>query len=289
MFDAYTDTYNWLCSYFASNVRSNTEVFFSNNYIYLVLVIISVVLLAHHQKLSRGRKLFLAFFVFFMALVIYNPIANDYFLSFPSFDAAVFNRFWIVFPIWTMLAYVFTSYTSKFKASLSKLTAVLITSAVLVFSGNTVSNAGMYIPTTNPYKINDESTYIAEDVLELSDGEPTSVYIFVPYERTDANYIYGGDVVYGIKSYTGLIDVQSFEYIEAYYNGYLVSDITPDGRITSEYIPYYLDQVRDILEFDFDYVIFPTDERIYDNLMAADYELVCLRDSYSIYQRKTIE
>ena len=288
MFDAFTDTYNWLCSYFASYVRSNTEAFFSSNYIFLALVVISVVLLAHQQRLSRGRKLFLAFFIMFMGLIIYNPIAAEDFKQLPSFDEAVFNRFWIVFPIWGMLAYIFTCLVTKTEKQASKITAVIVISAVLMFSGNTITNSGMVIPTTNDYKINDESISIADDVLELSDGEVTSLYIFVPFVRTEPNYIYGGDVVSGIRSYTGLIDVQVFEYTDEYYNGYLVSDITPDGRVTSYYIQYYLEQVNSILKFDFDYVVFPTDERINKNLLEAGFEPVCQRDSYSIYQRSTV-
>lgn len=282
------DILDILHSYLATCVEE-TNSFFAGNVVYLSMIIITITIIVKNKKvMNKGYKMLVASSIMILALAVYNPILTSIIQLLPNSNDMVVPRLWILFPIWIIIAYSLAVCVIENNSQLRKNAFVVMSACLVIAFGNTIIDLNMIDVPTNEYKINHESVEIVDEVLSLSGGKPTSIYMLVPSTGGPLeNYVVGGSIYQGINQYTGIIDVHADSYTENDWNAYFAPDYMPDGITpTEDYLTY-------IFEFAFndlkcDYVLFPDDDCVNQRLSKLKYTCVGHAGDYCIYTSSNI-
>lgn len=259
------------------------DTYFGNNYFYIVVFIISLIyLLLKKPQLIRGREFLFSYTVLVTLFVILNPLLKVILTRFPDINESVLARFWIVCPIWVVIAYSISMCGSELKLRGLRYIFVLVFSVVLIVTGDSLKSLEMTNAPSNIYKIRTESVEIADEIDLLNNGQPADILIFVPSLEHLENYEDGGTIYFGIIQYTSNIRTHRYGYRENVWVDYFTSEITPLGTLSCEYVNSELQRSSPGV---FDYIVCPADEGIIPNLEYCGYELESSVSGYYIFSR----
>ncbi len=258
---------------------------FAENYVYLLLFVICLVMLIVKRKdLTRGYLL-LGIFTSIVLIILFILPTQMLFNMIPASDDSVFARLWLLCPVWLVIAYVAAASIPKMENKIHKTVISMVLVLVIVFSGNTIQSLNMLNNPQTPYKIRADSVEIADEVLRLNDGNPTSLFILVPDYADGENYINGGTLNMGIQQYTGDIQLTPFKCSDDFWNGYFLSDITPTDREAEEWLGAFVSERYAATGAEF--YASPTNEIVDKRLEDLGYECISTVSGYSIYKMKT--
>ena len=275
--------YSYIQDYLTVSIPGVTDMFFAANTVYLILVVVSFVYLySRRDKLRNGYKLLFAFSILALVLIIYNPLSRLEFYLFPSASDAVFARFWLLCPVWLVVAFAADSCVFESKNKWFKHAGIVALTAVLIFSGKTVDLLSMTNDPDNTYKIRSESVDLADGIMELSEGRPVKLFIMIPDDEYNGKFKVEGSVAEGIAQYNGYIDIYPVFFSDEEWNDYYVSEMTPDNEATSE---YYINKtlMYKYLQYHFDYVAWPADELIAQKMERCGFELLGEYGGFNIF------
>ena len=260
--------------------------FINGNAIYLFIAVASLISISTNKKtVDKGRKLFLQYSIFLLIVVLLNPVFRLMANHINMMSDQVFARFWIMCPIWLIIAYSITNRSECYNNSLARSVFVLMSTLVIVLAGSNVENNNMFIVSDNSSKINTAAIEISNEILELSDGKPVSLLIRVDFASSSGNYVNGGSIYEGMLQYTGKIETIPHYYTEEEWNSYYVSEMTPYNEMTTEeFIKQSLSVWEDM--YNFDYIAWPDDERLVSKLHYCGYEVVGHAGGYYIYAKE---
>ncbi len=268
---------DFMAEYLRSTIIDITNSLFGGNIIWLALTISSMVYIANKRRtLAKGAKLYVIFTLLILLAIIYNPVFRYFFIRIPDSGDAVLNRLWLLCPLWMIVAYAFTDFKMSFKKKTSQVLVAVGLFLLLSFSGYSIFTHNMYNNTECIYKIRKESVEISDIVLANGEDQPKMLLI-VNYETwEEARFENGGTIIEGIMMYTGDICILRQQPSEAEWNDYWVSEYTPQGRITGDYINSWLKA---------EYIAVPNDERIIPNLEFCGYELIGKTEDYFVFSK----
>jgi len=274
---------DYLHGYFTGTVVEITNMFFAGNIPYIIIFVASLfIIIRNRNEFGRGHKLFAAYSLLMLLFVIYNPVWKYVFLKFPAAaGGSVFVRFWLLVPVWVMIAYACANSLGSSSKKLLKTAGAVMLAVVLIFSGNSIRSLAMMNDAGNPYKVNNAAVQIADEVLSLSGNEPVSLMIYSAGYGMDDNYVNGGTVYEGIRQYTGLIEVHRYYFYNDEWNAYYVSDMTPEGESTADYVN---NLIAGHQYWNFDYVAMPDDERLNSKIDTERFPLAARAGGYCIYK-----
>ena len=259
-----------------------TDGFWGGNIVYLVIALASVVLLiVKRDKFSRGSKLFIAFSMLTVVLLIYNPALHLLFVKMPESNMQVFNRLWLLVPVWMIIAYALSAGLSEMKNKVLCYALCFVAALLLIVAGKTLVDQNMVNTPRDIYKINPLSIQIADDLLAMNEGEPVSVAFFVRDYEGGGNFVNGGNVAAGITQYTGMVNVDPHYYTEEVWNEMYLADVLPYGDIRS--IDHIDHCFQDHLSQGNDYVIIEYNEIVDGKVQTLGYDTVGRYENYIIY------
>lgn len=277
--------FDWLHQFLVEDIVSTTYLFFANNIVYLLLFVCALLIVWYNRKdATKGYRLLFGFTLIAL-LFIYEPLINKVFMRLPATNDGVRARFWIICPIWLVISFGFAVLISRIKSVVFKCIIVALIAIMIIFAGDTIRNLNMVSEPANIYKVNNTAVELSDAVLELSQGEPTSLMVFVSSnEFGEDNYIDGGTTCMGINQYTGDIQVHRFAYLDEQWNDYFVAEIIPDGTMSGEqYVNYFFDIYFE--PYEIEYAAMPNDERIIPNMEYSGYQLVGSVEGYFIFKQ----
>ena len=277
--------YEYLHSYFTENLVENTNLFFGGNILYLVLFVVSLVLIIVNKKdKNDAKRFFIPYILIFLILVMYNPFWKALFLKFPaSVGGAVYVRFWLICPVWVLIAYTLSDGLSDCKNRMIKCFGIVALTVMLILSGNTLRALNMVNEPHNPYKIRTESIEVADLILADTDYKPTSLLILILPPGVDENYAEGGAIFTGLQQYSGIIKFNRFSYDEDFLNTYLLTEQTPDGAAQEDWLNWFLN-VRYNDCGGFEYVALPDYDCLIDRMEYCGYGFVGNAGGYNVYR-----
>ena len=263
---------------------SNTELYFAHNYVYLGVFILALLFLVWKRKEYKAAFGLLGLYTILqLVLVIYNPLLLPLCNKIPGFEGdKVFARFWLLVPVWIIIAYVLAVTIPKIKFKVLKYVAAIAVAALLIYTGDSVRSLDMYNDSLCVYKVRPEAVELADEILEITGGEPASLYLFQPEYEVADNFVNGGTIHYGILQYTGNIRVVPNPYSQAEWDGWLTPEYCPDQQTTSQSYIHSCFMTGDFYECD--YAAVPDDERINYKIDNLGYELVGQAAGYNIYR-----
>ncbi len=259
-----------------------TNLYFSTNYIYLIVFIMCVVLLIVKRNDNPNGYWLLGISTILILLVLYFPPLLQLFNFLPASDDMVFARLWLLCPVWIVIAYSCASNISDIKNNVIRYSSVVILVLILIISGNNIYSLNMLNEPQNIYKIRTESIEISDEVLRLNNGAPTSLFIIVPLYNDEENYINGGTVNRGIEQYTGDIRLTAFKLSDEDWNNYFLSDITPTNLDSEDWIGLFISQRYENSKAEF--FALPTNDTVNSKLTDLGYEWLSDVAGYSIYR-----
>ena len=276
----------YLKEFFSVTLVGNTELYFAQNYLYLGVFILALVYLIWKRNDCKAAFGLLGVYTILqLVLIIYNPLLAPILNRLPGFNvegSKVFARFWLLVPVWIIIAYVLSVTISKIKNKILTYVVVVAITAVLIYTGDSVRSLNMFNDAQCAYKVRPESIEIADEIISITGGEPTSVYMFVPEYDVADNYVNGGTIYYGILQYTGLIYVSPHPYAAWEWEDYLTPEYCANSDILSQsYIHSYF-IIGDTLGCE--YLAMPDDERINYKIDNLGYELMGQAGGYNIYR-----
>ncbi len=274
---------NGLQEFLIGFVNSTTSVFSSNAF-YLVLFICSILLIWTSRNESKRSFRLLITYSALIAVIVFNPLLRNAFMLLPATNEGVIERFWMICPIWMIVACAMTLVVSKRSKKPSKVLYSAIIALVIICGGSSIVFLNMMIESANEYKISNTALELADQVLEINNGEPTSLMVFVASDQFgEDNYLHGGSTCNGISQYTGNIQVHRFAYLDEQWNDYFVCDRIPDGTMSGEqYVNYFFDIYFE--PYGIEYAALPNDERIIPYMEYSGYEKVGEADCYYIFK-----
>ena len=265
---------------------SNTELYFAHNYVYLGVFILALIFLIWKRKEYKAAFGLLGVYTILqLVLIIYNPLLMPLCNKIPGFDvegSKVFARFWLLVPVWIIIACVLAAVISGVKNKIVKYVAAIAVAALLIYTGDSVRSLDMFNDTSSVYKVRPEAIAIANELLEITGGEPTSLYLFQPEYEVADNFVDGGTIHYGILQYTGNIRVVPHPYSQAEWDGCLTSEYCEEQGVSSQSFIHSSFMIGDYYECD--YAAVPDDERINYKIDNLGYELVGQAAGYNIYR-----
>ena len=279
----------FIVSYFSNTFIGITNLYFAGNLIYFSVFIFAFsLLIAKRNAFNRGSALFVSFTLLTMILFVFNPALEQLISRFPASNDQVFARVWLLCPIWLIIAFSSSFNALHKRRMITKNARTIMLSLIIIIFGNSLSYKQMYIQTNEVYKINADAVEIADKALQLSDGEPTSLYILVPSTGGPMeNFVNGGTVYQGINQYTGLIDLYADSYTETDWSTYFISDMMPDGVTPTEnYINYFFAYAFGTLGCE--YVAFPDDSIVNKKIDHLGYSLVGEAGGYRLYSNSNM-
>lgn len=268
---------------FTKMFSAMTDSFFVGNMCYIVIVIVSCVFIIYKRNsMRRGYTLFALFSLLLLSLIVYNPILNSVLNKFASEEDNISIRFWLLCPLWLVIAYAFSSNDLSPSKKINKAFPVIV-GAIIVFSGSTIDILNMYNSTSNMYKIRGEAVEIADEILSLDCESNPSVLVFEPKYSSEDNYVQNGTIYYGLKQYTGNILTYPYYYTEEEWNEYLLPEILWDGKTLSKsYINGILLWYKELYYYDF--VALPKEESFIAKMDYCGYQLVGEAGGYYIFE-----
>ena len=265
---------------------SNTEMYFAHNYVYLGVFILALLFLIWKRKEYKAAFGLLGVYTILqLVLIIYNPLLLPLCNKIPGFDvegSKVFARFWLLVPVWIIIAYVLAVTLPKIKIKVLKYVAAVAVAALLIYTGDSVRSLDMFNDSSSVYKVRPEAVELADEILNITGGGPASLYLFQPEYEVADNFVNGGTVHYGILQYTGNIRVVPHSYSQAEWDGWLTPEYCPDQQTTSQSYIHSCFMTGDYYECD--YAAVPDDERINYKIDNLGYELVGQAAGYNIYR-----
>lgn len=261
-----------------------TWLFFSDNVVYFVLFVGSLVYIRFHKKSIVIKELLFSFVLLAIVLVIYNPILALLFDKLPVGvgGAQVFARFWLIIPVWIIIAYSSSVCVMSISNKAIRSSIIVLIVLLLIVTGNSISRMNMVNQPTTIYKIRKESIDLVDTVLMINNEEPTSLFVFVPKEESDG-YVNGGEISSGIDQYSGMVRCGAYFCSDELWNDCFISDSYPDGYSTNE---QFIDTMFYFIHYSygFDYVAIPSDQIVDEKIIGLGHELVGNIDNYSIYR-----
>lgn len=274
----------YLKEFFCVTLLGNTELYFAQNYVFLGMFLVALAFLVWKRNDYKAAFGLLGIYTILqLVIIIYNPILIPLFNKIPGFEGEkVFARFWLMVPVWIIIAYVLAVLISRLKNKIIEYVVAVAVAAVLIYTGDSVRSLDMFNDARCAYKVRPESIAIVDEMLSITGGEPTSLYMFVPEYDVADNYVDGGTIYYGILQYTGLIYVSPHPYPTWEWEDYLIPEYCADSDILSQsYIHSYF-IIGDTLGCE--YLAMPDDERINYKIDNLGYELMGQAGGYNIYR-----
>lgn len=282
IFRLFSDIYTWVHDRLINPVVHVTEIFFSSNYVYLILFIVCFVLLIKKRKEMPEGYVLLGLYSSIVLPLIYFLWLFDLFNIIPFSGDAVFARLWLLCPVWLVLSYAMVVYVCNINTKHVKYLVILGLSLLLVLSGASIRSLSMVNTPQNLYKIRSESIEIADQVLRLNNGEPTSLFMIVPYQGVEDNYVNGGTINMGIEQYTSEIQLTAFKLSEEDWNNFFLSETTPTNLDSEDWIRLFISQRYENTYAD--YFALPTNDILNSRLSDLGYEWQSDVAGYSIYR-----
>ncbi len=285
IFKAMYSLYSFFHDQIIGSFFNVTNLHFAENYVYLLLFVICfVILIVKRKDLTRGYLL-LGIFTSIVLIILFILPTQMLFNMIPASDDSVFARLWLLCPVWLVIAYVAAASIPKMENKVYKTVVSIVLVLVIVFFGNTIQSLNMLNNPQTPYKIRAASVDIANEVLRLNNGKPTSIFLIVPDYADGENYINGGTINMGIQQYTGDIQLTPFKCSDDLWNSYCLSDITPTDREAEEWLGAFVSERYAATGAEF--YASPTNEIVDKRLEDLGYECISTVSGYSIYKMKT--
>lgn len=272
-----------LKSFFAGEIPAVTNSYFAGNICFILLVIASIVfIIVKREDLKRGHYLFISFSLILLGLVIYNPLLRRILDRFSSAEDDISVRFWLLCPLWMIIAYAAAAVTMSVKNKVIRYSVIVAAAAVIVITGKTITGLTMYETPATEYKIRPEAVEIADAMNEMELKEQPSLLVFEHEYDAKDNFVRNGTIFYGLKQYTADFMVYPYYYSEEEWNEYLMPDVLWDGQTMSRsYINGILGQYGAL--YHFNYVAMPDEETFLDKMDYCGYELVGHSGGYYIF------
>ena len=282
--------FNWLQQialfihkYLVGVFDTSIQTLYAGNYAYFIITTIAVVLLFHYRdRMHKGYRLFMVFTGLILLIVIFNPLFYMILMKLPSVNAGVVARFWVLCPIWLIVAYSLTMHYDSMDKKWLRIGLPVVTAFVLIFAGSTIETLGMTTDANNIYKVRNESIQIADELLRLSGGEPTSCFIFISDdENEDRN---DGETIFsGINQYTGQINLHSCYYTQEQWRNYYIGI---NRYITGSKADHYISRIlnKRYEQWGYEFFALPDNERVNDRLNNLGYFPIGNAGGYNIYR-----
>lgn len=256
---------------------------FDSNYIYLAIFIMCfVTLFAKRKEHTKGYLLF-GVFSSFVIMFMLIPSTQSLFDRIPSTNEPVFARLWILCPIWLIVIYSFVNWIfANKKDNSNKEVGIVLLSALLIVSGSSLTSNNMLNNTVSAYKVKSESVEIADEILQLNNDNPTTVFILVPYYSEGENYINGGTLNMGIQQYTGKIRILPYKCSEDFWCDFFLSDATPTNRDAEEWLGAFVSEWHEATGYE--YLAVPSNDIVERRLADLGYDCISTTAGYNIYR-----
>lgn len=280
MFEWIIIVYEYLSGPFMLFLSETTDVLFAGNYIYLSMVIVSIVsVFTSRRDNSRTSNLLVAFTLVTLLLFVYNPLFSYIFHLFPYGFDDVKARIFLLCPFWLIIASDLSETALRFRRKVCSPIFAIVIAFILIFAGDSIDSRSMANDSECIYKIKDQSVDIAEEALQISNNEPVSLFIVFP-NGSNGKFENGGSVYEGIKQYSAIISVDQYAFTEEAWNERFLEDTMPDGvTLTEEYIRTFLS----VQTSGYDLIAFPDDERINNKICNSGYVIVGQASGYNLY------
>lgn len=257
------------------------NLFFSNNYLFVVLFVISLIALAVGKMRDADSAKSMMVFTLITLLVIFFPLSSVVFNRFLDGDP-VFARLWMICPVWIVIAYVMASRIIGVHSKVIKSICVIVLAGLVIVTGSNLKSLNMINNADSVYKIRHESVEISDEILMLNNGNPTSLFILVPINSVPDNFVEGGTIRSGIEQYTGNIELYGFGCSDEFWSEYFLSDVTPTNRESEEWINAFVNERH--AASGAEYFAFPTNDIVDRKLANLGFVLTTYIGGYSIYK-----
>ncbi len=264
--------------YITIEIPSITNELFNKNWVYFFVALISLIMLLVKRKHHETGVHLLLPFSLLTLIIIYNPFVRKVFLLLPATDNSVISRFWIICPIWLIIAYSISNYTYVISKPYKRFLFVSLVVVLLIVSGDSIRSLSMINSPNNVYKIRSESIEIADEVLRLNNYEPAKLLVFEPLSLSGDKFENGGTIHQGIRQYTGEIGEFGYEYSEEEWNTFFISDVNDNGNPDAELYLY-----RITIQRIYDYYALPADVRVVPRMESYGYHVVGNVGGYYIF------
>lgn len=263
------------------------SMFWSDNWFYLAIFIISYTYLAFVSKNNKiYKKVLLYYSAAVLVVFILNPFVFNFVNRIPDGGDAVHARFWLVLPAWITISSAIADYSCSLHRKSQKHTVICVVAMMLVMFGTTIVSNGSYIDTSNTYKIRNEAYTIADVILEDSrDSEKRGVFLIMPNSESDGNYLVGGNIYNGIRQYTGKLNMQVLYVTDEDWNNWYLGDVFEPGNLPSE---EFLKRSLEIWQenYEYEYVVELSSDKMVPKMEYSGYELLYSGAEYSVYKKK---
>lgn len=259
-------------------IHSN-NLFWNNNYFYLLLFIFSLVLLMEKDSKRITKDILLFTFILLFA-ILFNPLLQLLLPTEIKENDAVFARFWILLPAFLLIPIAIVALIEKQSNHIKRI-IIAVTIVIIVVSGNSICTMGAMNSADNCFKINDEAVTLANILLKQNEDSPRVILVYVG-TSTDGNFMNGGNVPAGIPQYTAQINLKTLYTSNEQWNDYYLADTTPEGVDGGAWLGYIL---KDFIyeRFEYDYIIMPNDDRIDAKMSSEGFALLDSTEHYRIY------
>lgn len=269
-----------------ASIYTSHEYFWNGNAFFFILYIASLtIVIANKEDKSKAKRLFAAFSVF-VILICYCPITRMVFLRLPESDEAVFSRFWVILPVWMVIAFAVSEVKNRIKSVFIQNGLYLIIAAGIVLTGSSVDSMGYYFDANSLYKVKTEGINIANQVASISENEPVELLLFDNTQvDTSDNFVPGGTVSSAIGQYSAEIQTIPCYVDEVTWQDCYISSSLTDGDTASVlYVDDMLAQKR--MKYDFSFVAMPKDYLLRIKMLYSGYKYVSSVNGYDLYQAK---
>lgn len=262
-------------SLFSSGVSEITKMFWENNYIYIVLFVVAILLITKQRKqLGNGYNLLFSYTILVFILVIYNPVTRMFVSAIPVTITPIYARLYMLLPMWVIIAYGLALLNKRKQTSFI---SIALLAATMILAGNSLELNSMLVDSNNMNKVNSDAVLIADTIMNINDGKPTSLWIILPEINNEEKYIYGGTIGDGIKQYTANIRLSKWYYDEEYWNDFFVSD-----DVSADYIGSIIDNT--LKQQGVEYIAIPDDESVAGKMSILGYEVLGHECGYYFYK-----
>lgn len=241
-------------------VRIATEWYFSNGYMWLLLLI-AVIFIMIFNKNRYGT--YLVWYTIFYAICILNPWSAVV-LSKLGMDGVYWRIFWML-PVGCLIAYVFTEISTRIDKNIIKGSMVIVSTIIIVLSGKRIYTSDNFQLAENAYKIPNKVIEVCEYI------EPGNA-VLAPL-----------DVMVWVRTYTAdiYLPIGRQEY---YFGGdqeknRLVSQISGNDVLDVEYI------ASNAIYYGCKYIIVNKNQLTDGNWRDYGYVITGETDQYLIYKR----
>lgn len=276
--------YTIIHEYFTKYFNLITNRFFGGEYFSIGLLVLAVmILIFYRDKMRNGYRMFVAFILVALA-VVFNPLTEPLFGLLPGGGDATVTWFWIVCPILMTTAYALSARCTEIKDKTKKIVTVVSLSLALVMTGGSLLGLYQLMDPESVYKVRADSVELADELMRLNGGRPTSVFVFVRHFNESDDDVIGGTLKTGITQYTNTVKVYEWYSSNVYLRDYILSNSIPDGSVSSN---VYLRRLieTNYEELGFDYVAIPDYDRIIPKMEYAGYVLAGNAGGYNIFRR----